>query len=166
MYRKVDFDWVFRTREFVFFGLLVIADCFLRSTPKHKPKSFNFMDFVNPLKDLRIILVSMTCFMIFLMVFFPGNSIVLDALHRGMSGRLAFYLLVVLNAVMQASYTRVFLRAQLICLISATGNISAGNVADTIGRFNCMIIVNILSAIFVLGFSIPSKTNAELFVFY
>jgi hypothetical protein len=54
------------------------------------------MDFVNPLKKLRIILVSMACFMIFLMVFFPGNFIVLDALHREMSGRLAFYLLVVL----------------------------------------------------------------------
>lgn len=62
-------------------------------------------------------------------------------------------------------YTKVGLRGKLICQNSALGRIIAGRVADSIGRFNCMIIVNILSTIFVLGFWIPAKTNAELFVF-
>jgi hypothetical protein len=57
------------------------------------------MDFVNPLKEPRFMLVSMACFMIFLGVFLPGNFIVLDAVHHGMNGSLAFYLLAVLNAV-------------------------------------------------------------------
>lgn len=42
--------------------------------------------------------------MIFLGVFLPGNFNVLDAVHHEMSGSVAFCLLVVLNAVRQASY--------------------------------------------------------------
>ncbi|OKL57666.1 hypothetical protein UA08_06944 [Talaromyces atroroseus] len=147
MYRKVNFGWAVRTAAFIFLGLLAIANVFLRSALKHKPKPFRVTDFVSPLKEPRFILVSMACFMIFLGVFLPGNFIVLDAIRHGMNANLAFYLLAVLNGV------------------SALGRIIAGRVADKIGRFNCMIIVNMLSAIFVLGFWIPAHTNPELLVF-
>ena len=99
MYRRVNFGWAIRTAAFIFLGLLVIPNVFLRSALKHNPKPFRIMDFVNPLKELRFILVSMACFMIFLGVFLPGNFVVLSAVHHGMNPNLAFYLLAVLNGV-------------------------------------------------------------------
>lgn len=99
MYRKVNFGWAVRTAAFIFLAMLAIANVFLRSGLKHNPKPFRIMDFVNPLKELRFILVSMACFMIFLGVFLPGNFIVLDAVRHGMNSNLAFYLLAVLNGV-------------------------------------------------------------------
>ncbi|KAH8807190.1 major facilitator superfamily domain-containing protein [Xylogone sp. PMI_703] len=147
MNRKVSFGWAIRTTAFIFLGLLIISNTLLRSALKHTPKPFNIMDFVNPLKEPRFVLVSMACFMIFLSVFQPSTFIVLDAVRHGMSNDTAFYLIAVLNAV------------------SAVGRILAGRVADKIGRFNCMIIVNLLSAIFTLALWIPGTSHAALWVY-
>lgn len=53
----------------------------------------------------------------------------------------------------------------LFFLASAFGRIGAGRLADMIGRFNTMIIVNLLSCIFVLALWIPSASNPPFIVF-
>ena len=50
-------------------------------------------------------------------------------------------------------------------MASAVGRIVSGKIADQIGRFNCMIIVNTISVIVVLGLWIPSNSNAAFIVF-
>lgn len=53
----------------------------------------------------------------------------------------------------------------LLCFCSAFGRIVAGRLADMIGRFNCMIIITLLSAIFTLALWIPAASTAPLIVF-
>jgi hypothetical protein len=53
---------------------------------------------VEPLKDTKFNLVTASSFFFFLGLFIPINFIEVQAIHNGMSTRLAGYLLSVLNA--------------------------------------------------------------------
>ncbi|KAH8680563.1 MFS monocarboxylate transporter [Xylariales sp. PMI_506] len=147
IYHTAGFGWALRAVGFVFLGLLAIGNTFIKSRVHPTPKRFHIMDFINPLKEPRFLLVALACFSFAMAVYLPATFIILDSTSRGMDYNLASYLLAIMNAV------------------SAVGRVVAGRVADKIGRFNTMILTTLLSAIFVLALWIPASSTAPLIVF-
>ncbi|CRG83783.1 putative transporter ESBP6 [Talaromyces islandicus] len=144
---EVNFGWALRAVGFLFLGFVIAANFLTASRIKHVPKRFHIMDFIRPLKEPRFLLTSLACFAFAISVYLPATFIILDATKQGVDRGLASYLLAILNAV------------------SAFGRIVAGRLADMIGRFNCMIIITLLSAIFSLALWIPAASTAPLVVF-
>lgn len=81
-------------------------------------------------------------------MFVPFNFIVEEAVAKGMSPRLANYLVSILNAA------------------SIFGRTIPNIVADKkAGRFNVMIVMSLVTTILILGMWIPATSNAALIVF-
>ena len=81
-------------------------------------------------------------------MFIPFNFIVIEAVSKGMSQRLANYLVAILNAA------------------SIFGRTLPNVVADKkAGRFNVMIVMSAFTTILILALWIPASSNAALIVF-
>lgn len=81
-------------------------------------------------------------------MFVPFNFIVVEAVAKGMSPRLANYLVSILNAA------------------SIFGRTIPNIIADKkAGRFNVMIVMSLVTTILILGMWIPATSNAAIIVF-
>jgi MFS family permease len=128
-------------------GLLGIAIFTVSARLPPKLQAFKLKVFLEPFKDLKFDLVTLSSFLFFFGLFIPINFIEVQAIHHGMSTRLAGYLLAVLNAA------------------SIFGRIIPGALADKIGRFNMQAICCLLAGIIVLALGIPASGNAAFITF-
>lgn len=145
--KQIGFPWTMRAVAFLFLGLLIIANLTVRSRLPPRPKPFVLMEYFDSLREPAMALTVIACFLFFWAMFLPFNYVILQAQRQGMSPQLIPYLLPIMNA------------------LSIFGRILPGIAADKWGRFNVMILITILSAIFCLGLWIPGKTNAAIIVF-
>ncbi|KAI4109174.1 MAG: hypothetical protein L6R37_000605 [Teloschistes peruensis] len=144
---RSGFPWAMRSVAFLLLGLMVYANLTVRSRLPPSPKPWSLMEFVRPLQELPYLLVVMASFLFFFGMFLPFTFVILSAQHDGMSTRLAFYLIPILNAV------------------SIFGRTLPGYVADKFGRFNTMIATSFLSTTLVLALWLPARGNVPYILF-
>jgi MFS family permease len=144
---EVGYGWTMRIIAFMILGLLIIALFTVSARLPPKPRAFELKVFLEPFRDLKFIMVTASSFLFFFGVFIPINFIEVEAIHSGMSTRLAGYLLAVLNAA------------------SIFGRIIPGALADKVGRFNMQSICCLLAGIIVLALGIPAASNAAFITF-
>ncbi|PFH63005.1 hypothetical protein XA68_10417 [Ophiocordyceps unilateralis] len=144
---RIGFPWMMRVMAFIFLGLLIIACVTVKSRLPPRPRPFRFMEYVDNLKDIRMAVTVAGLFFFMWGMFLPFNYALVQAQAAGTSPALIPYLLPILNAV------------------SIIGRILPGIVADKIGRFNVMIIISFLSAIFCLAVWTPVNNTVGIIVF-
>ncbi|EQL00748.1 major facilitator superfamily transporter [Ophiocordyceps sinensis CO18] len=144
---RVGFPWMMRTMAFVFLALLVFACLTVRSRLPPSPRPFRFADYVESLRDPRMAVTVAGNFLFLWGMFLPFNYVLLQAATVGMSPNLIPYMLPILNAV------------------SILGRIIPGIVADKLGRYNVMIIITFISALFCLAVWTPVTNSAGIIVF-
>lgn len=104
-------------------------------------------------------------------LFLPFNYVLLQAEAAGMKRNLITYLLPILNAARYAKPSEVTNRKKKgkkkkpLTQPSIFGRIIPGIIADKVGRFNVMIIICLISAIFCFAIWIPVKDTAGIIVF-
>ncbi|KAI9901990.1 hypothetical protein N3K66_003807 [Trichothecium roseum] len=145
--RLVGFPWMMRTVAFVFLALLAVTNLTVRSRLPPRPRPFVFAEYVSGFRQPAMALTVAGNFFFMLGMFLPFNYVLLQAGAAGMSPSLIPYLLPILNAV------------------SILGRIIPGIVADKLGRYNVMIVVCAVSAIFCLAVWIPITDTAGILVF-
>ncbi|KAF4979583.1 hypothetical protein FZEAL_4253 [Fusarium zealandicum] len=147
MITQVGFPWMMRTMAFMFLVLLGIACLTVKSRLPPRPKPFVFMEYIEGFRELRMSITVIGFFFFFWGMFLPFNYVLLQAQAAGMSETLIPYLLPILNAV------------------SILGRIIPGIIADKIGRYNVMIVITFISALFCLCVWIPVNDTAGIVVF-
>ncbi|CAH0019190.1 unnamed protein product [Clonostachys rhizophaga] len=147
MIKSVGFPWMMRTMAFLFLFLLTITALTVKSRLPPQPKPFVFKDYISGLREPAFTLTIAGNFFFYLGMFLPFNYVLTQAETAGMSETLIPYLLSILNAV------------------SIFGRILPGIVADKIGRFNVVVIICLMSAIFCLAIWIPINNTAGILVF-
>ncbi|KAH7177873.1 major facilitator superfamily domain-containing protein [Fusarium sp. MPI-SDFR-AT-0072] len=147
MIQSVGFPWMMRTMAFMFLVLLVFSCLTVKSRLPPRPKPFVVKDYINGLRELPILITVIGFFLFMWGMFLPFNYVLLQAQAAGMSETLIPYLLPILNAV------------------SIFGRIIPGIIADKIGRYNVMIIITFISALFCFCVWIPVKDTAGIVVF-
>ncbi|OBS22137.1 hypothetical protein FPOA_08473 [Fusarium poae] len=147
MIKSVGFPWMMRTMAFMFLVLLGIACFTVKSRLPPRPRPFIFMEYLNGLRELPILITVSGFFLFMWGMFLPFNYVLLQAQAAGMSETLIPYLLPILNAV------------------SIFGRIIPGIIADKLGRFNVMIAITFISALFCLCVWIPANNTAGIVVF-
>ncbi|KAK5995713.1 Altered inheritance of mitochondria protein 24 [Cladobotryum mycophilum] len=143
----IGFPWMMRAMAFMFLGLLTISCLTVKSRLPPCPRPFIFMDYVNNMRDIPMAITCVACYFFFWGMFLPFTYITLQAEAAGISHALTPYLIPILNAV------------------SVLGRILPGWFADRWGRFNVMIIITFISALFCLAVWIPVKSVAGILVF-
>jgi MFS family permease len=96
---EVGFGWTMRIIAFVILGLMIVASFTVTSRLPPKPRPFELRVFIEPFKDVKFVLCTASSFFFFMGLFIPINFIEIQAIHYGMSTRLAGYLLAILNAM-------------------------------------------------------------------
>ncbi|GKT43638.1 MFS transporter asaE [Colletotrichum spaethianum] len=147
MISQVGFPWAMRAVAFLFLFLLGIACLTVKSRLPPRPRPFVFKEYVDSLREPRMAITVCALFLFFWGMFLPFNFVILQAQAQGMDENLVIYLLPIMNAV------------------SILGRIVPGILADKVGRYNVMICITFISAIFCLGLWIPGKGNAAIIVF-
>lgn len=145
--KQIGFPWMMRTVAFMFLALLVIACLTVKSRLPPRPRPFVFKEYTDSLKEKPMILTIIAQFFFFWGMFLPFNYVLLQAKASGMSPKLIPYLLSILNAV------------------SIFGRILPGMAADRFGRYNVMILITFVSALFCLAVWVPVKSTAGILVF-
>ncbi|POR38655.1 Putative transporter MCH4, partial [Tolypocladium paradoxum] len=144
---SIGFSWMMRTMAFLFVALLVFACLTVKSRLPPRPRPFRFIEYVEVLKDIRMVVTVSGLFFFMCGMFLPFNYVLLQAQAAGTSPTLIPYLLPILNAV------------------GIFGRIIPGIVADKIGRYNVMIAITFISAVFCLAVWTPVNNTAGLLVF-
>ncbi|KAJ5374588.1 Major facilitator superfamily domain general substrate transporter, partial [Penicillium concentricum] len=144
---KVGFPWAMRICAFLILFMLGISNITLKSRLTHRPKPFDFLNFLRPLADLKFTLTLAAAFCFFWGMFLPFTFVITQAERYGMSTNLAGYLIPILNAS------------------SIFGRTLPGYLADKFGRYNVMVITTFFSSILVLALWLPSRGNAPAIVF-
>ncbi|KND92957.1 putative transporter MCH4 [Tolypocladium ophioglossoides CBS 100239] len=144
---RIGFPWMMRSVAFLFLALLIFACLTVRSRLPPRPRPFSIMEYVHVLKDLRMVITVSGLFFFMWGMFMPFNYVLLQAQAANMSPTLIPYLLPILNAV------------------SIFGRIIPGIVADKIGRYNVMIVITFISALFCLAVWTPVNNTAGILVF-
>lgn len=147
IYGGPGFGWTMRTMAFIFLALLSVACATVKSRLPPRPRPFVFKDYLSGLRELPMALTVLSCFLFMWGMFLPFNYVLLQAEAAGMSATLIPYLLPILNAV------------------SIFGRIIPGIIADKVGRYNVMIIICFISALFCLAVWIPVQSTAGIVVF-
>ncbi|GJC91276.1 major facilitator superfamily transporter [Colletotrichum higginsianum] len=147
MISQVGFPWAIRAVAFMFLLLLGVACLTVKSRLPPRPRPFVFKEYVDSLREPPMLITVCALFLFFWGMFLPFNFIILQARAQGMDENLVIYLLPIMNAV------------------SILGRIIPGIVADKVGRYNVMIFITFVSAVFCLGLWIPGKSNAAIIVF-
>ncbi|KAL7790298.1 major facilitator superfamily domain-containing protein [Trichoderma ceciliae] len=144
---KIGFPWMMRTIAFMFMVLLAIACLTVKSRLPPRPRKFFIKEYVDNLKDIRLAVTILASFFFMCGMFLPFNYVLLQAQSAGFSPTLIPYILPILNAV------------------SIFGRILPGIAADKMGRYNVMIFITFLSAIFCLAVWVPVRNMAGILVF-
>ncbi|UNI17429.1 hypothetical protein JDV02_003772 [Purpureocillium takamizusanense] len=144
---RVGFPWAMRAVAFMFLGLLVLACLTVKPRLAPTPRPFKLVEYVNNLRDVRLLVTIIGFFLFMWGMFLPFNYVLLQAEAAGTSPSLIPYLLPILNAV------------------SIFGRIIPGIVADKLGRYNVMVIITFVSALFCLAVWTPVTNTAGILVF-
>lgn len=144
---QIGFPWMMRCMGFLFLVLMTVACLTVKSRLPPQPRPFIFKEYVDSMREPRMILTVMASFFFYWGMFLPFNYVLLQAEDAGMSPSLVPYLLTILNGV------------------SIPGRIIPALLADKLGRFNVMIAVSLLSAIVTLGVWIPVNDTAGIISF-
>ncbi|KAL0940058.1 monocarboxylate permease-like protein [Colletotrichum truncatum] len=147
MIDQVGFPWAIRAVAFLFLLLLSIACLTVKSRLPPRPRPFLFREYLDGLRQPVFAVTICAMFLFYWGMFLPFNFVILQAKAQGMDENLVIYLLPIMNAV------------------SIPGRIIPGIVADKLGRYNSMIIITFISAVFCLALWIPGKGNAAIIVF-
>lgn len=147
MIDQVGFPWAIRAVAFLFLFLLGIACLTVKSRLPPRPRPFVFKEYVDGLRQPSFTTTAIGLFLFFWGMFLPFNFVILQARAQGMDENLVIYLLPIMNAV------------------SILGRIVPGIVADRWGRYNVMILITFISALFCLALWIPGRSNASIIVF-
>jgi MFS family permease len=75
---KIGFPWTMRAVAFTILGMLIIANFTVKSRLTPRPKPFNVMDFILPLKEPSFLLLCIASFFFFFGTFLPFNYIILQ----------------------------------------------------------------------------------------
>lgn len=145
--RLIGFPWMMRTMAFIFLALMLTACLTVKSRLPPRPRPFVFMEYVRGFKEPPFALTVAGLFFLMMGLFLPFNYILLQAEAAGMSPSLIPYLLPILNAV------------------SIFGRIIPGIVGDKIGRYNAMVIITLISAVFCFAVWIPVNNTAGIVAF-
>ncbi|PKS07137.1 hypothetical protein jhhlp_005737 [Lomentospora prolificans] len=144
---SIGFPWAVRALAFMYLGLLSIACLTIRSRLPHRRTPFVLKEYLVGLREPVFATTCIAFFMFAWGMFLPFTYIILQAQKQGMDPSLTMYLLPIMNA------------------LSILGRILPGFAADRFGRFNIMIMVGFLTALFTLVLWIPGKSNAAIIVF-
>jgi MFS family permease len=95
---RVGFGWTMRICAFLILGLLLIAFATVKSRLPPRKRAFELKAFIEPFHDTHFNLALASSFLFFMGMFVPVNFIEVQAMAKGMSARMATYLIVILNA--------------------------------------------------------------------
>lgn len=141
LFDKIGFGWATRVIAFIQLFLLVLANLFVRGRlprvekPTLKSLMIDFSVFKNKI-------FALTCFGLFFMdagVFVPLSYISLYSLDNGIDKNLSYQLLAILNVG------------------SFLGRLFPGFISDYIGRYNTIILSNILCVISLFAIWLPAN---------
>ena len=76
---KIGFPWTMRAAAFLILGLLVIANCTVKSRLTPHPRKLVIMEFIRPLKEPAFALICVASFMFFFGTFLPFNFVILQS---------------------------------------------------------------------------------------
>jgi MFS family permease len=144
---QIGFGWTMRACAFLILGLLILGNLTITSRLRPRKAPFSLYEFVAPLSEKPFALLNAGAFLGFLGLFVPISYIVVQADSIGMSLYLQGYLVPILNGA------------------SLFGRTIPGHIADTIGRFNVMLIMCTLSVVFIFAVWIPTTSNVVVIVF-
>ena len=96
---EIGFPWTMRACAFMILGLGIIAILTVRSRIPPTKRPVSLVEFIEPLKELPFVLLTLGSFLFFLGMFLPINFLILQAATVGMSTNLAGYLIPIFNAV-------------------------------------------------------------------
>ncbi|KAK1593465.1 major facilitator superfamily transporter [Colletotrichum navitas] len=147
MIAQVGFPWAIRAVAFLFLFLLGVSCLTVKSRLPPRPRPLVLKEYVDSLREPPMAITVCAMFLFFWGMFLPFNFVILQARAQGMDENLVIYLLPIMNA------------------FSILGRIIPGIVADKIGRYNVMVFITLVSAVFCLGLWIPGKNNAAIIVF-
>ncbi|KAL7813164.1 MFS general substrate transporter [Trichoderma aethiopicum] len=144
---RVGFHWMMRTVALIFTVLLAVSCLTVKSRLPPRPRKFVLKEYVDNLKDLRLLATAVAAFFFVMGMFLPFNYVILQAQQAGFSPALVPYLLPILNAA------------------GTLGRIVPGVAADKIGRFNIVVIITFLSSVFCLAVWLPVRNMAGIIIF-
>ncbi|KAL4863470.1 hypothetical protein BDV12DRAFT_206465 [Aspergillus spectabilis] len=144
---KVGFGWAIRIIALFSAVLLVLACLLMRSKfppPKGKSAAIDFKAFA----DVRYAATTAAVFFVEFAVFIPITYISSYALHMGLNRTLAYAMFPLLN------------------LGAIPGRFLPGLIADTLGRFNVMIVTSLICSLLTLALWIPIGDNTAGIIAY
>ncbi|ROT35098.1 MFS general substrate transporter [Sodiomyces alkalinus F11] len=144
---RVGFPWAMRVVGLLFLFMLSISCLTIRSRLPPRPKPFVLKEYGMSLREPAMAATVAAMFMIYWGMFLPYNFVILQAEAQGMSPDLVIYVLPIMHSV------------------NILGRIIPGILADKFGRYNIMICITLIAAIFCLGLWIPGNTDATIIVF-
>lgn len=96
---KVGYGWAMRISAFLILAMLIVANLTVKSrTPPAKQPAMTIKEFFSPLAEMPFLLTALGNFLFIFGLFIPIDYIIVQAIHEGMSTRLANYLVPILNA--------------------------------------------------------------------
>jgi len=98
IYRSLGFGWALRVVGFLFLGLVIVCNAFIRSRLTHVPKPARVKAFAEPLHEPAFLFLTSACFFFAMAVYQPGTFIALNAAREHVRPNIANYLLSMLNA--------------------------------------------------------------------
>lgn len=147
LFPQVGFAWATRILGFIIVVLVVIANLLIKSRLPHK-KAGNAMPYFAAFKDVKFASMTIGIFLLEWGLFVPLTYISSYAVDHGASSAFGFQILAMLNAG------------------SFFGRVSAGWVADVIGRFNTLIITVALCVITNLALWLPAGQSKSLLIVF
>ncbi|KAI4862718.1 major facilitator superfamily transporter [Hypoxylon rubiginosum] len=144
---RLGFPWTLRIVALILLALCSAACLTIKSRLPPRPKALKARDYVRPLTEPAFLFTVLSGFFFLLGMFIPFNYVTLQAEAAGVSPNLVPYLLSIINGV------------------SIFGRIIPGFIADVVGRYNTMIIITALSAVFTLSLWIPGRGSAAIVVY-
>ncbi|KAI5303341.1 hypothetical protein KEM56_007652 [Ascosphaera pollenicola] len=147
MIPEIGYAWTMRTCAFIILALCVVINLTVKSRIPPSKRKVSIMSYVRPLTEQTYFFTMFGIFLFGFGLMIPFNYIILNGRRWGMSQRLASYLPAILNSG------------------SIVGRILPGALADKFGRYNVMVIVCYLCAIWTLALWIPANTNALVILY-
>ncbi|CEI67749.1 hypothetical protein FVEN_g9557 [Fusarium venenatum] len=148
LFKIIGFGWTMRVVGFIFLAFMTISCLLIKANGTPKPRPFAFSDYQRCFKEPVMLLTMTGGFLFFWGMFLPLNYIIIQAKSSGISPGLVPYLLPLING------------------ISLVGRLTAGALADTIGQFNCMLLITSFTGVLTLVLWIPGSQTTGSIIAY
>lgn len=144
---KVGFPWACRVLGFINLFLVLFANVLIKSRLPPAPDA-NSRPSLHIFSQPAFTLITIGAFLMELALFVPIGYIVSYAIYEGINTSLAYQLLAILNGG------------------SFFGRWFSGHIADHLGRFNTLIILDFLCLASTAGLWLPAGNSAAMMVIY